>query len=125
MGTDIDKSAEHLAMATNLIEGVNRNDLRAATSRLHPSLIRVGLEASLRSMVGEFRNRFDVEVRAYGNDSATEQLWGTGLPEELRLAIYRVAEESPSNAMKHAMASRVGPDIGSPQRGQDHIDDSG
>ena len=39
--------------------------------------------------------------------SAIEDPWKSGLPEELRLAIYRVVEEGLNNVLKHSFATRV------------------
>ena len=107
MGADLDKCAEHLAKAANLIDEINQGDLRSAMSRLHPSLIRISLHASLRSLADQFHSSFEVELHADEDEPATEELWRVGLPEELRLAIYRVVEEALSNVLKHTMATRV------------------
>ena len=107
MGPDMAESAAHLDKAANLIDAINQDDLRSVVRRLHPSLIRVSLEASLRSMVSEFQRSFDVNVHLNGHGTAIEEPWRTGLPEDLRMAIYRVAEEAFSNVLKHANATKV------------------
>ena len=107
MPLDMAKSAEHLANAAHLIEEINQGDLRAAMSRLHPSLIRVSLLASLRSLSDQFHNSFQVDVQASGQEADSEELWRSGMPEELRLAIYRVVEEALNNVLKHSEATRV------------------
>ena len=107
MPLDMAKSAEHLANAAHLIEEINQGDLRAAMSRLHPSLIRVSLLASLRSLSDQFHNSFQVDVQASGQESDSDELWRSGMPEELRLAIYRVVEEALNNVLKHSEATRV------------------
>ena len=42
-----------------------------------------------------------------GGTSSRDELWKTGLPEDLRLAIYRVAEAALSNILKHASATKA------------------
>ena len=67
----------------------------------------MSLQASLRSLADEFHNTFQVEVDVDDRDTETAELWRTGLIEESRLAIYRVAEETLSNTLKYASATRV------------------
>ena len=117
MASDME-SAGHIARAALLLDEINQGDLRAAVRRLHPSLIRMSLEASLRSLAGDFQGSFDVGVRIHRNGPTTEALWRDGLPEELRLAIYRVAEEALSNVLKHASASRVDLALDLPEEGK-------
>ncbi len=105
--SDRAESAAHVHRAMEIIDDVNQADLRSAMRRLHPALIRLSLQASLRSLVDEFERTFDIDVTLDTSDPETEELWRQGLPEELRLAIYRVAEEALGNAFKHAHATRV------------------
>ncbi len=60
MGPEMAETATHIEKAANLIDTINQDDLRSVVRRLHPSLIRVSLEASLRSMVSEFQRSFNV-----------------------------------------------------------------
>ena len=107
MGSIAPKSVQHLKKAAQLVQEINNNDIRSAVQRLHPSLIRMSLQASLRSLADEFHNTFQVEVDVDDRDTETAELWRTGLTEESRLAIYRVAEEALSNTLKYASATRV------------------
>ena len=107
MPHDVARSAEHLANAAHLIEEINQGDLRVAMGRLHPSLIRVSLISSLRSLSDQFAQSFHVELHTSGDGSDTPAHWCDDLSEELRLVIYRVAEETLNNVLKHAAATRV------------------
>ena len=112
LGEDPGKCSENLANATRLIEEINQGELRTAMKRLHPSLIRISLEAALKSLVDQFEKSFHVEIHLgemrLGSESpAIEDPWKSGLPEELRLAIYRVVEEALNNVLKHSFATRV------------------
>ena len=107
MGHDNGKSAEHIAKAAQLIHEINQEDLRAAVRRLHPSLIRMSLQSALRSLSDEFASTLEVAVNVEESDPETEELWRKGLPEELRLAMYRIAEEALGNVLKYASATRV------------------
>ncbi len=107
MGNENGKSAEHVAKAAQLIHEINQQDLRAAIRRLHPSLIRMSLQSALRSLSDEFASTFEVSVNVDESDPETEELWRKGLPEELRLAMYRIAEEALGNVLKYASATSV------------------
>ena len=116
-GEDIAKCAEHISKAAHLIDEINQGDLRAAVRRLHPSLIRMSLQASLRSLADQFNGSFKVEVQVAGKGPDSDELWRAGLPEELRLAIYRISEEALSNVLKHAMATTVDLRLDQPNEG--------
>ena len=107
MESDRANSAEQVARATELVQNVNEAELRSAVRRLHPSLIRLSLESSLQALAGEFGSDLNIEVTLDRQDPETEELWRRGLPEELRLTVYRVAEEALGNAFKHAHATAV------------------
>ena len=107
IGDGTGETAEQISKAAHLIDEINQGDLSAAVRRLHPSLIRMSLEASLRSLAAEFDGSFDVQVQLSGGTSSRDELWRTGLPEDLRLAIYRVAGAALSNVLKHASATKA------------------
>ena len=103
--SDRDASAEYINRAVALMEEINQGDLSASVMRLHPSIIRVSLLAALRSLSAGLKSNYEVNVCGDGPD--TEGLWQIGLPEEIRLAIYRVAEEALTNVQKHTAATAV------------------
>ena len=98
---------EQLERTASLMKEINEKEVRGAVRELHPSLIRVSLRSSLRSLSDELLRNMNVELDLDQRDPETEELWHTGLSEELRLSIYRVAEESLNNVLKYAGASRV------------------
>ena len=107
MNSDSAESAVQIKRATELIDDINAAGLRVAVRRLHPSLIRMSLKAALESLISEFQDGFDVGFTVDQRDPETEELWRRGLPEDLRLVIYRVAEEALGNALKHSTATKV------------------
>jgi hypothetical protein len=54
----------------------------------------MSLQASLQSLGDRFQGDLEVTVHAQSDDDSKE-LWAAGLPEPLRLAIYRVARTAP------------------------------
>ena len=107
LGPDPSKSIELVSEALNMIEEVNGNELPKITRQLHPSIFRMDLLAALQSLAGMFQRGFEVSLRVYPNTPDAARLWHMDLSEEIRLAIYRVAEETLNNVFKHAAATRV------------------
>ena len=77
-------------------------DLRRTIAALSPAVLeRLGLPAALRQLVARFRKLHPVEVEL------GIQACESGLPMELQEVIYRVAQESLQNILKHSGSSRV------------------
>lgn len=100
-------SAELIARAQSLIEDTNENEIRPLARKLHPSTVRLGLISAIRSLLTSLSVEGDVEIKKDGYDPSNEKWWQTGLPEELRLTIYRVVEEACNNVLKHSQATGV------------------
>ena len=98
-----DDSVKHIQQVADLIADVNQTTLRDVIRQLHPTLIRLSLSSALDSLANQFRPSFDVDIQvaAGGSDNQPAR---DELPQELRLAIYRVVEEALSNVLKHAAA---------------------
>jgi signal transduction histidine kinase len=68
---------------------------------LHPTILtHLGLAAAVEHLVGEFRCRFQGVVEARIDPSVAAS-------QEAALALYRIVQESLTNAMKHANATRI------------------
>jgi signal transduction histidine kinase len=79
--------------------------LRSLSSQLHPSIIAVGLQPAFMSLAGRLGGVLDIEVKV---DPRIEVLEAKGLlSEELRVALYRMAEEALTNTLKHAEATKA------------------
>jgi two-component system nitrate/nitrite sensor histidine kinase NarX len=80
-------------------------EMRALLLELHPSEFREKNLAQLLYLLAEStraRSRVDVTFNANEHDS---------LPEDVALALYRIAQESLNNVAKHALASEVVVDL--------------
>jgi signal transduction histidine kinase len=66
-----------------------------------PSLTDGGLTVALNDMAGTMAGR-DVDINVHVQDSTSD-----GLPAEIQEAIFRVAQESVRNAVRHAAAQRI------------------
>ena len=105
--SDPGKGAELVGKAVDLVEEVNEIELRAITRQLHPSLIRFNLLGSIRSLANSFNPELKVCITVDENIAGQEDSLHTRLPEEIRLASYRVVEEALNNVRKHALATKV------------------
>jgi signal transduction histidine kinase len=91
------KLAEARAVTERAVE-----ELRRTIAALSPAMVeRLGLEAALRQLAARFRKQHPahVEVRI--------QVGMSGLAIETQEVIYRVAQESLNNILKHSGSSRV------------------
>ena len=78
------------------------DDVHNFAYRLHPSsLEHLGLEAAIRDHAHEFAQRTGLIVRYASRDVPKE------IPTDKALCLYRVAQESLQNVMRHAEASTV------------------
>ncbi|MBM4404768.1 MAG: response regulator [Chloroflexi bacterium] len=107
-------ATESVEKSLALLEEIVSRELRAAMQRLHPSLIRINLHAALDELAKRFEPKVTVTVRAEGSPATPERLWRDGLPEQLRLAIYRVTEEALTNVLKHSGAATAEVVLGQP-----------
>lgn len=75
--------------------------LKDLAKRLRPPLLdELGFEATLRQMVAEFRRQVDFSIEL-------EFLDPPDLPSDVQTALYRIAQESLTNIVKHARARTV------------------
>lgn len=105
--SDPQRASDLLATAQAELEEVRETDVRRASHLLHPSIIRVGLIPALYELLERFRSHIAVEVDIDLQVAALEQGGAPGIPEPVRLAVYRVLEEALNNVYNHAAAARV------------------
>jgi two-component system sensor histidine kinase UhpB len=78
------------------------DDVRQVAHRLRPGVLAdLGLHSALSSLAGEFARSSGVEVER--DIDATLR----GLPGDVELVLYRIAQEGLTNVARHAEASRV------------------
>ncbi len=78
-------------------------DVRNLSHELHPGMLRhAGLAAALRAHCAEFGGRHGLEI------SLQVEAGLDGIPADMALCLYRVAQEALQNVARHASAQRVG-----------------
>ena len=107
LNTSQGDAEEKLAELAMELKGVRENQIRRVSHQLHPSIILVGLRASLRSLRDHLERAVPIKLE---NDPEVAEMEGPGvspIPEEARLSLYRVAEEAMANVLKHSQASQA------------------
>ena len=96
------------AQAKEMIQSLNRrlvrisDDVRRMAYQFHPSILDdLGLTAALKHMADEWSEKTGVKTVIVQEETAYP------LPRDIASCLYRVAQESLSNIMKHARAARV------------------
>ena len=86
------------------LRSVQEQDIREVSRELYPSIVKVGLAPSLRSLVDRFRDRVSVELYVGPEIESVEGHNWNLFPEEFRVGVYRIVEEALDNVVKHAQA---------------------
>jgi signal transduction histidine kinase len=111
LGIDIARLEKHLgnpAMALPLLRAMQKQlvslseDVHALSRQLHPSILDdLGLVEALRSECASFSRREGITVHYRPTEMPS------GLPKDVALCIYRVAQEALRNLAKHAAANQA------------------
>ena len=83
------------------------NQVRPISHRLYPSILRRGLVAALQSLGDQFEASLDIEMELDEELARRERAGPHLILEQVRLAAYRIAEETLTNVVKHTKASKV------------------
>ena len=83
------------------------NQVRPISHRLYPSILRRGLVAALQSLSDHFEQSLTIDLRIDEALVKGEKADNLLIPEQVRLAAYRIAEEALTNIVKHTKASAV------------------
>lgn len=79
--------------------------IRQLSHRLHPSVIRVSAAAGLRSLRDFYESLLPVELEIGDEAAALEEGGISVIPEEPRLAVYRITQLALTNVARHAEAT--------------------
>jgi signal transduction histidine kinase len=99
--------AQLLAQVEDRLGEIVEQEVRLLSQQLYPSCLSQGLVAALRSLGSHFEKDFAIETEVDEALVRREQENCNWVPEVVRLAAYRIAEEALTNVAKHAAATRV------------------
>lgn len=83
------------------------SDVRHISRRLYPSILRQGLIPALQYLRDQFESILVVEMKLDEELMRQERNDRALIPEQVRLAVYRITEDALTNIVKHAKASSV------------------
>ena len=89
------------------LERLVEERIRPISRRLYPSILRQGLIPALQSLCDRFESALPVGLKLDDRLVRREKADRRFIPEEVRLAACRIAEEALVNASKHAKATRA------------------
>lgn len=88
------------------VDQIREGDIRQLSHRLHPSIVRVSALAGLRSLRDFYEDIVPVELTVTDSATRLEKDGVSTIPENTRLAVYRIADLALTNVAKHASADR-------------------
>ncbi len=96
-----ERTTEDLAAIRHRLEELQRDHVRPISHRLFPSILRLGIAVGLESLVDEYSSQLPIELSVSRNLREGEQANRKLVPDNVKLAFYRVAEEVLANILKH------------------------
>ncbi|MCX5999417.1 MAG: PAS domain S-box protein, partial [Chloroflexi bacterium] len=102
-----DRLSAQLRELHQRLKEVLDDHIRPISRRLYPSILRQGLVPALQSLGDQFESVLPIEMKLDSELVEEERINRKLVPEQVRLAAYRIAEEALANAAKHAKPYRV------------------
>lgn len=105
--TDPAKAHRLMDSAQDLIDQVREKDIREASHRLHPAALGVGLVPAIQSLLRPLQDRFQVHFHVAPALDELDEAGRHPLLDDVRMGVYRIAEEALNNIRRHAHARTV------------------
>jgi PAS domain S-box-containing protein len=96
---------KELADVRQRLEGLRNEHIQSISHRLFPSILRLGITTSLESLTDEYSAKLPVDLRVSKKLRDREQANRKLIPDNVKLALYRIAEEALTNISKHTPAA--------------------
>jgi len=95
------RMTKELADVRRRLEELQNGQIRPISYRLFPSILRLGIATGLESLIDEYSARLPVDLRVSKKLRDKEQANRKLIPDNVKLALYRIAEEALTNISKH------------------------
>ncbi|MDP3064752.1 MAG: HAMP domain-containing protein, partial [Chloroflexota bacterium] len=102
-----EEAAALIRQARDGLQQMQDREIRGLSHRLHPSIVRMGLSPAMRSLCERFGKLAPVTFSPDDQLVASEKEDPNLLPGDLRLVLYRIAEEALNNVVKHSGATEA------------------
>ncbi len=96
---------KELADIRQRLEELQNEHIRSISHRLFPSILRLGITTGLESLIDEYSAKLPVDLRVSKKLRDREQANRKLIPDNVKLALYRIAEEALTNISKHTPAA--------------------
>jgi signal transduction histidine kinase len=103
-------ASETTRLLSEVVDGLNQvieQQVGVLSRQLYPSTLSQGLVPTFLSFGDQFKAGPVVEVELDEELMRREKADPNSVPEQVKLAVYRIAEEALTNAVKHAKAGKV------------------
>jgi PAS domain S-box-containing protein len=99
------RMTKELANVRQRIEELRNEHIRSISHRLFPSVLRLGIATGLESLIDEYSAKLPVDLRVSKKLRDREQANRKLIPDNVKLALYRITEEALTNISKHTPAA--------------------
>jgi len=99
------RMTRELADIRQKLEELQNEHIRSISHRLFPSILRLGITTGLESLIDEYSAKLPVDLRVSKKLRDREQANRKLIPDNVKLALYRIAEEALTNISKHTPAA--------------------
>jgi len=96
--------AGELADIRHRLEELQDEHIRPISHRLFPSILRLGLCVGLEALTDEYSAELSVDLQVSKRLRAREQADRRLVPDNVKLSLYRIAQEALANILKHTSA---------------------
>jgi len=96
---------KELADIRQRLEELQNEHIRSISHRLFPSILRLGITTGLESLIDEYSAKLPVDLLVSKKLRDREQANRKLIPDNVKLALYRIAEEALTNISKHTPAA--------------------
>jgi PAS domain S-box-containing protein len=96
---------KELAEVRRRLEELRNEHIRSISHRLFPSILRLGIATGLESLIDDYSAKLLINLRVSKKLRDREQVNRKFVPDNLKLALYRITEEALTNISKHTLAA--------------------